>query len=242
MKFARLQQNFEALALEDPLWAVLSDKSKKGGKWDTEAFYRTGEIDIDSLESRLSSIGIPLKGTTALDFGCGVGRLTFPLSQRFETVLGVDISTSMLAVARHNANRGSNCQFILNTKNSLDSLETKSLDLAYSEIVFQHIAPRDSKRYFIEIAAALKPDGLFIFQLPSHLKYGNLLRKRLSYLTKGLAQRLGLGDAYYEMNAIPRSKLVKFIEQQAGLPLVTFWDHPAAGPNWQSYLYVFRKT
>ncbi|EDY81148.1 Methyltransferase domain family [Verrucomicrobiia bacterium DG1235] len=241
MRLSRLQKNFESLAAEDPLWTVLSDKSKKGGKWDPEEFYQSGEDCIRGLQERLAQIDISLAGATALDFGCGVGRLTFPLSRRFEKAIGVDISKSMIDAANQNANRGKNCQFILNTENTLSFLSPESLDFAYSDIVFQHIAPRYSKRYFIEIAKALKPSGIFAFQLPSHLIHGNPLKKRLGYTLKAIAQKLGIGQAYFEMNAIPSTQLIPFMEQRAGLKLLTHWDYPAAGPNWQSYLYIFQK-
>lgn len=241
MNLSRLQKNFESLAAEDPLWTVLSDKSKKGGKWDPEEFYRSGEDCVRGLEERLAQIGIRLSGASALDFGCGVGRLTFPLSQRFAKTIGVDISQSMIAAAEQNAGRGKNCQFVLNTENALSFLTPESLDLAYSDIVFQHIAPRYSKGYFLEIAKALKPGGTFAFQLPSHLIHGSPFRKRLSYTRKAISQKLGFGQAYFEMNAIPREELVSFIENKAGLKHIIDWDYPAAGPNWQSYLYVFQR-
>lgn len=242
MNLSRLQQNFETLAAEDPLWTVLSDSSKKGGKWDIEEFYQTGEDTIHSLEERLAHHGIRLNGQRALDFGCGVGRLTFPLSRRFEQATGVDISKSMLEVARENSGRGKSCQFILNTQNTLRFLDSESLDFAYSDIVFQHIAPKFSKRYFAEIARSLKPDGAFAFQLPSHFIQGSLLRKKLGYRWKGLAQLFGIGEAYFEMNAIHMSQLIEYMERNLGLKLVTLWDYPAAGPKWQSYLYVFKKS
>ncbi len=99
MNLSQLQENFEALAADDPLWTVLSDNAKRGGKWDLEEFYATGRAVIDDLESRLEKCGECLGGDAAIDFGCGVGRLTFPLSQRFRTCYGIDISRSMVDFA-----------------------------------------------------------------------------------------------------------------------------------------------
>lgn len=241
LNLSRLQKNFESLAAEDPLWTVLSDSSKKGGKWDPEEFYQSGEDCIRGLQERLELIGIKMEQELALDFGCGVGRLTFPLSRRFEKAIGVDISESMIAAAKQNAQRGNNCEFILNTEDTLTFIEPNTLDFAYSDIVFQHIAPRFSKRYFLEIARALKPSGTFVFQLPSHLIQGSPILKRFSYALKGISQKLGLGKAYFEMNAIPRDQLIHFMQKEAGLKHIVDWDYPVAGPNWQSYLYVFQK-
>lgn len=241
LNLSRLQKNFEDLAAEDPLWTVLSDKSKKGGKWDPEEFFQSGEDCIRGLQERLHRIGISMTGQTALDFGCGVGRLTFPLSRRFERTIGIDISESMIAAARENRSQGKNCEFILNTDDSLKCLSDNSIDFAHSDIVFQHIAPRYSKRYFREIARSLKPGGIFVFQLPSHLIKGSPLRKRLSYLIKAIRQKLGMGQAFFEMNAIASDELIRFMEEDAGLKHIRHWDYPAAGPDWQSYLYAFEK-
>ncbi len=241
MNLSRLQKNFESLAAEDPLWTVLSDNAKKGGKWNPVEFYQSGEDCIRGLQERLELIEIQMNKEAALDFGCGVGRLTFPLSRRFKKAIGVDISESMITAAKQNAHRGNNCEFILNTENTLSFLDPDTLDFAYSDIVFQHIAPRYSKRYFIEIARALKPNGTFVFQLPSHLIKGSPIRKRFSYALKGISQKLGLGKAYFEMNAIPSEQLISFMQKEAGLKHIKHWDYPVAGPNWQSYLYVFQK-
>jgi len=241
LNLSRLQKNFETLASEDPLWTVLSDNSKKGGKWDPEEFFQSGEDAVRGLQEELARRNIKMGGKRALDFGCGVGRLTFPLSRRFDVAIGIDISESMIAEANKNKHRGKTSKFILNTENSISFLESNTLDFAYSDIVFQHIRPRYSKTYFKEIARALRPGGAFVFQLPSHLKNGSRIRKRLSYRLKALSQLIGIGDAYFEMNAIPREKLVRYIERNTQLEHVAHWDHPVAGPSWQSYLYLFQK-
>lgn len=249
MNLSRLQKNFEALAAEDPLWTVLSDNSKRGGKWDPEEFYQTGEEEIADLEKRLSVLNIPLRGDEALDFGCGVGRLSFPLSRRFARCVGVDISESMIRHAEKNVGRGNACSFILNTRDDLSCFVSGRFAFAYSDIVFQHMAPRYAQRYFTEIARVLQPGGHFAFQLPSHLDFNapqnakplRLLRKRLHYALQGLRQRFGSKTAYFEMNAIRQDRLIRFMETRTGLQLVALWDHPGAGDTWRSYLYVFRK-
>jgi len=111
------------------------------------------------------------------------------------------------------------------------------------------MAPRYAKRYLKEFARILSPGGALAFQLPSHLNPAakenqrplRLPRKRLHYLLKGLAQALGCGKAYFEMNAIPAPRLIRFMQRNAALQLLSLWDYPAAGPSWKSYLYLFQK-
>ena len=255
MNLHQLEENFESLAAEDPLWTVLSDDAKRGGKWDLEEFYTTGRAVIDDLESRLDKLGKPLGGGTAIDFGCGVGRLTFPLSQRFQTCYGIDISCSMVEFASTQKERGTNCTFTENTTTRLHWLENASIDLIYSAIVFQHIAPRYTREYLKEFSRLLKPGGLLVFQLPSHLdpdypenqKPFRLLKKRLFYQLKVLKQRIAKilpfirSESFFEMNAIHRDRLAPFLHEQCGLEVLDQQDFPAAGLAWKSYLYITQK-
>src|SRR5437588_118672 len=86
-------------ARRDPLWAILSDTAKKDGKWDVARFFQTGVSEIASLLYELDAQGIfPSRGA-ALDFGCGVGRLTQALAPHFDRVVGVDVSSCMQELA-----------------------------------------------------------------------------------------------------------------------------------------------
>jgi ubiquinone/menaquinone biosynthesis C-methylase UbiE len=251
MNLKQLEANFEALAADDPLWTVLSDKKKRGGKWDEAEFYQTGEGVIEDLRNRLSTLGLTLKGKTAIDFGCGVGRLTFPLSRHFATCFGIDISQSMVDFAQSRIERGPNSRFLVNADTRLPMFENASVDLVYSAIVFQHIAPRYTREYLKEFARMLQPGGLLIFQLPSHLdpefeqnrKPFQLIRKRLHYRIKTIAQKLPLlkAESFFEMNAIRRESLLPFLRSECGLETLDTQDFPAAGPAWVSYLYIARK-
>lgn len=79
------------------------------------------------------------KNTTVLDFGCGVGRLTFPIAERVKYVYGVDKSNEMLLLAKQeilNKNMD-NVKFI-----SLETfLQAEKLDIDFIICVFvlQHI-------------------------------------------------------------------------------------------------------
>lgn len=255
MNLSQLQENFEALAADDPLWTVLSDNAKRGGKWDREEFYATGEAVIDDLESRLENLGKSLGGDAAIDFGCGVGRLTFPLSKRFRTCYGIDISRSMVNFASKQKNRGPNCTFIENATTRLERFENASIDLVYSAIVFQHIAPRYTREYLKEFSRVLKPGGLLVFQLPSHLdpdypdnqRAFRLFKKTLHYRLKTLRQKVAKflpfigSESFFEMNAIHRNQLVPFLEKRCSLEILASQEFPAAGPAWKSYLYLAQK-
>lgn len=51
----------------------------------------------------------------ALDFGCGMGRLTQALTKYFEEVYGIDIAPSMIKLTEKYNRYDNKCKFFLNT-------------------------------------------------------------------------------------------------------------------------------
>ena len=43
MKLKKHKDNWDLLGKEDPLWAVLTEKDKKGNKWEAAEFLATGK-------------------------------------------------------------------------------------------------------------------------------------------------------------------------------------------------------
>jgi SAM-dependent methyltransferase len=162
----QLQKNWDAFGRIDPLWAILTSPDRKGGKWDPEEFFASGRREIDHIMSRAQALALPALRETALDFGCGVGRLTQALCSWFERCCGVDIAPSMIALARQHNTCGVKCEYVLNTYNNLRIFPDHSFDFVYSSIVLQHMEPRYSTAYIREFIRVLRPRGLVVFQLP----------------------------------------------------------------------------
>src|SRR5437763_375944 len=74
-RVARAAGDGEERAAIDPLYAILSEPSKRGGRWDKDEFLATGAQEVASLVAKAGRLGYPKRRTTALDFGCGVGRI-----------------------------------------------------------------------------------------------------------------------------------------------------------------------
>jgi SAM-dependent methyltransferase len=108
----------------------------------------------------------PFHPGTCLDFGCGVGRLTRPLSEAFLDTVGVDVAQSMIAVARR-YNRNPRCRYVVNRDPDLRSINSSTFDFVHSCLVLQHIPPGVTIRYIEEFFRVAKPGGLVVFQLPA---------------------------------------------------------------------------
>jgi ubiquinone/menaquinone biosynthesis C-methylase UbiE len=138
--------------------------------WDQREFFRTGEINVanDVLPDMHTICGgqrSPLD-LTALEIGCGVGRMTRMLSRVFGHVTGVDISEEMIARARQNTADLGNVDLMVGDGCTLTGLADASCDYAFSFIVFQHIPSYDViASYCREVFRVLKPGSLFKFQV-----------------------------------------------------------------------------
>ncbi|OLB62757.1 MAG: hypothetical protein AUI11_04215 [Acidobacteria bacterium 13_2_20CM_2_66_4] len=158
---------WDAHAQSDPLWAILSDPAKHGGKWNLHRFFQTGVGEIATLLYELARLGVAVKTDRALDFGCGIGRLTQALAERFTRVVGVDISSQMIERAKHLNRFPERVTYLSNDVDDLAVLGSERFDFIVSRIVLQHIAPDVAVRYLRELCRLMAPGGSFVVQAPS---------------------------------------------------------------------------
>jgi SAM-dependent methyltransferase len=163
---SELQRTWNFLGRADPLWAILADPRYEGNRWNVEEFFRLGQAEIDDLFERIGALGVPVIQGRALDFGCGVGRVTQPLCRYFDAVVGVDIAPAMIELAGRFNRFPQRCTYVLNTQDALAAFETASFDFVYSRLVFQHMRPELTERYLAEFFRVLRAGGLAAFQIP----------------------------------------------------------------------------
>jgi len=162
-------QFWDRAASIDPMWAVLSDPAKRGRQWRTNEFFATGRREVSLLLYQLSHLSHSPRTGSALDFGCGLGRLTQALAATFEWVVGVDVSANMVSLANRLNQFGPRVTYLLNDRPDLSRIQSASFDLVYSDIVLQHIPSDQSRVYVAEFVRVLRPGGIAVFQLPSEL-------------------------------------------------------------------------
>lgn len=158
-------QFWEDAARRDPLWAILSDPSKKGRRWQLAEFLATGRREISLLFHQLSELGFSPSNGSALDFGCGIGRLAQALAPSFEHVVGLDVSPTMIDLATRLNPFPGRVQYLLNEGSILKAVAAESMDFVYSDVVLQHIPPENARQYISEFLRVLLPGGVAVFQL-----------------------------------------------------------------------------
>jgi SAM-dependent methyltransferase len=174
-----LSREWDELACGDALWEVLSDPERSGGRWRLDEFFASGAAEVEAALERARELGRPERFGRALDFGCGVGRLTRALAGHFDECVGVDVSPQMVERARElNVDRP-NCEFVVNVASDLGRFADGSFDLVYSSKVLQHMPSGELARaYVAEFLRVLAPGGLAVFQLWTRIPWRNRIQAR----------------------------------------------------------------
>ena len=204
---------------EDPYYGVLSIPEFRAGRMDAEAkarFFASGVRDVDGYLDLAQQTFGPLRFGTALDYGCGVGRLSRRLVDRFEAVISVDISEGMLKLAReHLARRNA-------TFENASRMRSSPTDFILSQMVFQHIAPSEGIHILPRLAARLRGTG--IIEIPIRDK-ATPARKVLRQLRRASKSVIG-GRPIIPMYAYDQLTAVEALKSQGCEVRVIRFDTP----------------
>ena len=170
----------------------------QSGKWDADRFF--GALDRHHID--------PSRLKTCIELGCGVARVTPWLAKRFETVIGYDISSAHLRVARDYLDQNGIGNVRLEHLTKLDDLRSlPKVDAAFTVVVLQHNPPPVIKMMIEELIRALNPGGVALFQVPTY---------RVGYrfnLAEYLAQD-ALGNEVMEMHVLPQEVIFDVVERE----------------------------
>ena len=234
----RLRSTWRVLGDEDPLWAILSRPDKRGNRWDIDEFFKSGEVEIAGIENYCASLKRPEQRNTALDFGCGVGRLTRALSTRFANVIGVDISSSMITRAKRLHADLANVSFIENAQPDLRLVDDASIDFIYSVITLHHMPAALQRNYIAEFMRILSPHGIAVFQFASGYSddlRGLAYRAIPNWLLAPLRRRIHDVDAAAEMHTLEEHDATK-VARDAGRSVLLSVDVDSAGRGFRGRL------
>ncbi|WP_313336096.1 class I SAM-dependent methyltransferase [Sphingobium yanoikuyae] len=125
-----------------------------------DEFFRTGEEYVAQEYQYISRIYPDFAPKSALDFGCGVGRLAIPLARFTGNGCGIDIADNMLALAGEHA-RNAGVNLTLRKDVPCDA----QFDWVNSFIVLQHIPPERGYEIIRRLWQCVATNGLLAIQL-----------------------------------------------------------------------------
>jgi SAM-dependent methyltransferase len=256
----REQTNSEAWedwATVDPLWSILTEPTLQDTSWDVDRFFETGEQAVGSLFTHAAEIGLPRRRRRALDFGCGVGRLTRAIAARVPDTIGLDIAPTMIATARELNAEVSTARFEVHPGEDLREYADASFDIVVSLFVLQHIPEvRAIERYLTELVRVLADGGLAVVQVPyakpevaspTTLRARLALRRRVALALRrsGVSARFLYRQLGWKpdmpMVAVPQARVRELVTASGGTVLRAMTDTDFGGVS-NAYYYISRTT
>jgi len=135
------------------------------------------------------------------------------------------------------------CEFVLNERKDLSSIESGCVDFVYSVLVLQHIERPYAEYYLREFVRVLSPRGLAVFRAldqPGGSVTGLLSRLIPSPLLE-LYRRLRYGRQRIKMHTVPMER-VHTVVREAGGRVIQQEEQCDASKRWKSTRYFVRRT
>jgi ubiquinone/menaquinone biosynthesis C-methylase UbiE len=165
--------SFDSFAAREPYFSVLTSPKYLRARMDEAArreFLAGGERLVDAMFTTVEQHVAPDFAPTAiLEYGCGVGRLVWPLARRAArrggTVTAVDRSAAMIAAARADpaAAAVSNVEWLDAT--ALAGPDRR-FDLVVCYLVLQRMPVQEGLALIRSLAERLVTGGVAVFQFP----------------------------------------------------------------------------
>jgi SAM-dependent methyltransferase len=208
VKGRSMREFWDERASEDAFYFV--DNRLDYGHPDMDAFWEGGRVDLDTILAELEVEVQP--SDDVVEIGCGVGRITRVLASRAHSVRALDVSGRMIELAREHNPELANVEWIVGDGTSLTGVDTASVDVCFSHVVFQHIPdPEITLQYVGEIGRALRPGGWAAFQVSDLplLHHRRPRSERLRSLVRSVFRRgpRGQGHAAWLGSAIDLDSL-----------------------------------
>lgn len=173
---------WERWGASDPYFGV--ESFKKFGAFNIgshrDEFFSSGDERIRTFLNRFERPFGKLNKGKALDYGCGVGRLTLALAKEFNQVVGLDISQSMLKEARKNAETATceNVRFELPDATLDEPSDLYDFVICYN--VIQHIPVDRGVPIILKLVDKVAPGGGFMIHFS--LRGFNTLSRSLYWI------------------------------------------------------------
>jgi trans-aconitate methyltransferase len=216
-------RQWEKFGRDDPYYGVYTDDKYRRTNLTEQAkqdFFASGREHVAHiLEKIRESVDSRYSIRTALDFGCGVGRVTIALAEVAETVTGIDVSESMLNEARKNCRSSGTTNVSFVRSDDKLSLVSGRYNFLHSYVVFQHIPVSRGKRIFARLLDRLEDGGVgvvhFTYAKSSGLRTAVDLAKNYVPFASSIAGVLKGRDFFapvLQMNSYDVNKLLSMVQ------------------------------
>ena len=231
---AKVKAEWSELGLTRPHHSVITQERYRPENINQslDEFWESGRKDAARVVATLKKYGFESAGRTLVEYGCGVGRVTWALAASFARVFAYDISANHLALAaeRLRALKIANVNLLQCADSFLSDLQP--CDVFYSHIVFQHNPPPLINVLIRKALRALRPQGIAIFQVPT---YCEGYRFHAPEWLEDATLRM-------EMHCIPQPRVFEIIAESGCVPLSVREDRYCADPRFLSNTFVVQKA
>ena len=171
--FDRIRGEWAALGETEPYWSVLTSDAFRSENIQKhlDDFFQSGQTNINWMQNIAKRNGVKLgKHQTCFELGCGVGRLTLPLSEVFDHVTAYDISPGNLreceALIKAKGRENITTRLMTDIE---DIRQAPGFDVLFSIIVLQHNPPPVQKFILDVLLDKINPGGVAYFQIPTFI-------------------------------------------------------------------------
>jgi SAM-dependent methyltransferase len=225
-----VQRSWEALGRTQPHWSVLTNPEFSPDKIETNVanFYSSGEHCVKILERAAARAGRELSSNlTCFELGCGVGRVTAYLANRFEYVIAADISAPHLALAdTYLCSKKLKNVTLLQLRSLVELHNLAPIDIFYSLIVLQHNPPPLIYRMLQLVFSKVRMRGCVYFQVPvAYPNYRFSINEYLSIIDNN--------EGNMEMHALPQVYLFRVLDEH-GFRILDLQRDRWTGPGFHS--------
>lgn len=225
------------LGEEEPHWSVVSTADfKKDRIHETlQAFHNSGRSEVENMKRMLARNGLSVpENGVALEYGCGVGRVTRWLAPLFQKIIGVDVSPNHIALLKEYLKQEgvTNAETVVVQK--LSEIEAlPGYDFLYSKIVLQHNPPPIIAKIFDVLCRKLAPNGVGVVQIPTYCKGYKFAQSQ--YLDE-MQKKAGM-----EMHVLPQPVIFDILYRNNCIPREVSRDHLVATVDFVSTTFCFQK-
>jgi SAM-dependent methyltransferase len=148
-------------------WAAAFDRAARASPEGAVALYALGDPGLLRAASaevveRMRAWGLLGRGRAVLEIGCGIGRLVEALGPEVGAIVGIDISTEMIAAAEKRCRGLPDARLLHVDGRDLSAFADASFDLVLAADSFPYLVRVGmalAERHITEVARVLRPGG-----------------------------------------------------------------------------------